>query len=58
MFYDGTSPPITYETLKLFERSLIDEVPRVTSLDIDSKEVDSRLKKILLSYDLESTKDI
>jgi hypothetical protein len=57
-FFEGTSPQITYEKGTLFENQLKDEAPRMSSLSIDFKEVDIRMKKILKSYDFKHVEEI
>jgi hypothetical protein len=57
-FFEATSPHITYEKGTLFEKQFKDEAPRESSLLIDIKEVDNRLKKILKSYDFKHVEEI
>ena len=57
-FFEGTSPQITYEKGTLFENQFRDEQPRTTFQSFDNKEVDSRLKKILSSYNFKHVEEI
>ena len=57
-FFEGTSPQITYEKRTLFENQFKDEAPRMTFQSFDIKEVDSRLKRILKSYDFKEVEEV